>query len=74
MQYKIYRSVSNKQLNVIFIDGTFDRLPDHVRKLGPWQSFRSGLFENLLPLYQEALSDVGFVIVEQPPGIFLAEF
>jgi hypothetical protein len=55
-------------------DGAMDRLPANIRHDdGPWDGLWSGESKHLRPQYQRALSEVGYIIVEQSGGVFSAE-
>ena len=73
MRYQIVRSVRDKKIHVIFCDGSFDTLPDDIRKLGPWQSLSRGDIERLKTHYRLQLAEQGFVLVHQPMGTFSPE-
>jgi hypothetical protein len=73
MKYTISRSVNEKNRHLVFVETGFDRLPDSIQRQGPWQHLKSGQFNNLLPQYQAALSERGFVIVEQSAHVFNVE-
>jgi hypothetical protein len=62
-----------KNLHLIFVETCFDRLPESIRHQAPWQHLKSGEFKHLRPEYQRALSERGFIIVEQSSGVFSAE-
>ncbi len=64
------QSVRDKKIHVIFPDGTFDSLPDDIRKLGPWQSLKRGDLERLKTHYRPQLAEQGFVVVHQSMGTF----
>jgi hypothetical protein len=65
MRYQILRSVRDKKIHVISGDGSFDSLPDDIRKLGPWQSLKRGDLERLKSHYRLQLAEQGFVVVHQ---------
>jgi hypothetical protein len=73
MRYSISRSVNEKNRHLVFVETSFDRLPDSINRQGPWQHLKSGEFNNLLPEYQRALSERAFVIVEQLAHVFNVE-
>ena len=73
MRYSISRSVNEKNRHLVFVETCFDRLPDSIQRQGPWQHLKSGEFENLQPEYQKALSERGFIIVEQSAHVFNVE-
>ena len=57
-------SVRDKKIHVIFC-GSFDSLPDYIRKLGPWQSLKRGDLDRLKTHYRLQLAEQGFVVVHQ---------
>ena len=75
MNYKIIRSVSDKHLHIIFEDGPtptdvqapasdpFQRVPQQLRALGPWQGLASGDTQNLKPHYRLLLAEQGFAVI-----------
>ena len=65
--------MNEKNRHLIFIETHFDKLPENIRRQGPWQHLKSGKFENLRPEYQRALTATGYIIVEQSAGVFSAE-
>ena len=73
MRYSISRSMNEKHRHLIFIETHFDELPENIRRQGQWQHLESGEFVHLRPEYQTALTATGYVIVEQPVGVFSAE-
>jgi hypothetical protein len=73
MRYSISRSVNESNRHVVFVETCFDRLPDSIQRQGPWQHLTTGEFENLRPEYQKALSERGFIVVEQSPHVFSVE-
>jgi hypothetical protein len=42
MHYEAVRSNNDKYLHVIFPEGGFDALPQHILHLGPWQGLTGG--------------------------------
>jgi hypothetical protein len=64
------RAVLDKGLHVICYEGKFETLPDAVRHRGPWQVLDRGDVETLSAEYRQALEQQGFIIVEQPVGLF----
>jgi len=73
MKYSVSRSVNESDRHLVFMETCFDRLPDSIRRQGPWQHLKSGEFQNLRPEFQKALSERGFIIVEQSAHVFSAE-
>jgi hypothetical protein len=57
--------VRDKKIHVICTDGSFETLPDDIRKLGPWQSLKSGDFDRLKTHYRLQLAEQGFVVIHQ---------
>jgi hypothetical protein len=48
MHYQTFRSVSDVHVFVVCLDGSFyERVPDDMRRLGPWQGNRRGAAEAL---------------------------
>jgi hypothetical protein len=70
MRYQILRSVRDKKIHVICSEGSFDSLPDDIRKLGPWQSLKRGDLDRLKTHYRLQLAEQGFVLVHQSMGTF----
>ena len=54
----------DKKIHVIFC-GSFDSLPDDIRKLGPWQSLKRGDLDRLKTHYRLQVAEQGFVVVYQ---------
>jgi len=73
MDYEVIRSVTDKRLHIIFVEGTFGVLPDFVRRLGPWRGLVGGKVLSLKPHYRHQLAEQGFVLVHQPRDNFSAE-
>ena len=73
MDYEVIRSVNDKSLHIIFVEGTFGVLPDFVRRLGPWRGLVGGQVICLKPHYRHQLVEQGFVLVHQPRDNFSAE-
>jgi hypothetical protein len=73
MRYSISRSVNENNRHLIFMEAGFDRLPESIRRQCPWQHLKTGDFENLRPEYQCALSERGFIVVEQSAQVFNVE-
>ncbi len=63
----------DKSVHLVFEEGSFDDLPEHVRKKGPWQHLKSGEFGNLRADYLKAITAHRYVIVEQSASVFSAE-
>jgi hypothetical protein len=42
MCYEAVRSVEDKNVHVIFPEGTFDNLPARIKRMGPWQGLTGG--------------------------------
>jgi len=69
-----FRSVSDAHVFVLCYDGVFyERVPDDVRKLGPWQGNRSGDVEALKPEYRLALVRDGYILVRCEAAVFNPE-
>ena len=73
MRYSVSRSVNESNRHLVFVETCFDELPDSIRCQGPWQYLKSGEFQHLQPEYQKALSERGFIIVEQSAHVFNVE-
>ena len=71
--YSISRSMNERNRHLIFEEGGFDELPESIHRQTPWQHLKSGEFRNLRPDYLKALTDRGYIIVEQTAGVFSAE-
>ena len=65
MRYKVWRSNTDKHLQLICRDGEFDALPARIRHLGPWQGSKDGDIERLKPQYRAQIAEQGFVIVHR---------
>jgi hypothetical protein len=65
--------MNEKSRHLIFIETHFDRLPESVRKLGPWQRLKSGEFEKLRLEYQHALTVRGYIIIDKSAGSLSVE-
>jgi len=72
-RYSISRSMYERNRHLIFEQGGFDELPESIRRQTPWQHLKSGEFKNLRPDYLKAITDRGYIIVEQTAGVFSAE-
>ena len=73
MRYQAMRAVRDKSLHVICYEDKFEQLPDEVRHRGPWQGLKRGNVETLKADYRLALAREGYVIVQQPVGVFSPE-
>jgi hypothetical protein len=73
MKYLVSRSVNEKNRHLVFVDSGFDRLPESIQRQGPWLHLTTGEFEHLRPEYQKALSERGFIVVEQSAHVFIVE-
>jgi hypothetical protein len=73
-QYQTLRSVSDNDVFVVCRDGTFyARVPDDVRRLGPWQGQRRGGVEALKSEYRLALARDGYALVRCDAAVFSPE-
>jgi len=72
-KYEVVRSARDRQLHIIFVDGRFSAIPDHDRRLGPWQPLGTGRIENLKPQYRAQIGATGYVMVRQAHNAFSAE-
>lgn len=73
MKYLVSRCVHERNRHLVFMDTCFDRLPESIQRQGPWLHLMTGEFDHLQPEYQKALSDRGFIVVEQSPHVFNVE-
>lgn len=73
MDYEVIRSVKDKSLHIIFMEGTFGVLPEFVRRLGPWRGLVGGQVLSLKAHYRHQLAEQGFVLVHQSQDNFSAE-
>ena len=74
MQYQTFRSVSDVHAFVLCYDGSFyERVPEDVRKQGPWQGTRSGDVDALKPEYRLALVRDGYALVKCDLAVFNPE-
>jgi hypothetical protein len=73
-QYQTLRSVSDVHVFVLCYDGGFyERVPDDVRKQGPWQGQHRGEIEKLKPEYRLALASDGYALVRCEAAVFKPE-
>jgi hypothetical protein len=73
-QYQTLRSVSDVHVFVLCYDGSFyERVPEDVRKQGPWQGTRHGDVEALKPEYRLALARDRYVLVKCEEAVFNPE-
>jgi hypothetical protein len=73
-QYQTFRSVSDVHVFVLCYDGSFyERVPDDVRRLGPWQGNRRGDVEALQPEHRLALARDGYALVRCEHAVFNPE-
>lgn len=49
---------------LIFHEGGFSALPDHIRQQGPWTGTFTGEVERLRPEYRLGLAHDGYVLIE----------
>jgi hypothetical protein len=73
MYYEVIRSVTDKCLHIIFVEGTFGSLPDPVRGLGPWRGLIGGKMMSLKSHYRQQLTEQGFVLIHQKVVNFTAQ-
>ena len=74
VQYQTLRSVSDHHVFVLCRDGTFyERVPNDVRRLGPWQGYRRGAVEALKPEHRLALARDGYALVKCERAVFNPE-
>ena len=63
-RYQTFRSVSDVHVFVLCCDGKFyERVPEDVRKQGPWQGRRLGEVDKPNPEYRLALARDGYMLV-----------
>ena len=73
-QYQTFRSVSDLHVFVLCYDGSFyERVPEDVRKQGPWQGHRRGAVGALEPEYRIALERDGYMLVKCESAVFNPE-
>ena len=73
-QYQTFRSVSDHHVFVLCLDGSFyERVPDDVRKQGPWQGQHRGEVERLKPEYRLGLARDGYALVRCEHAVFNPE-
>jgi hypothetical protein len=73
-RHQTFRSVSDVHVFVLCYDGSFyERVPDEVRRLGPWQGNRSGEVECLKPEYRVALAREGYMLVRCEAAVLKPE-
>ena len=65
MRYASARSQTDKLLYVIYVDDDFNRVPQPLRALGPWQGSSGGDFARLKLHYRIMLDEQGFAVVYQ---------
>jgi hypothetical protein len=73
MRYSIRRSMKDQTLHLIFEEGSFDSLPEHVRNKGPWQHIKTGELNNVRADYMKAITAHRYILVEQSSAVFSAE-
>jgi hypothetical protein len=74
VRYQTLRSISDVHVFVLCYDGTFyERVPQDVRKQGPWQGNRRGDVEALKPEYRSALEPDGYALVKCDIAVFNPE-
>ena len=74
MGYQTLRSVSDQHVFVVCHDGSFyERVPEEVRKQGPWQGQHRGEVECLKPEYRLALARDGYMLVRCDDAVFNPE-
>jgi hypothetical protein len=71
--YQTLRSVSDNHVFVVCLEGKYVSLPDHVRRLGPWQMLRRDIVENLKTGYRLALVRHGYVLERSELAVFKPE-
>jgi hypothetical protein len=63
-KYEAWRSHSNRWLNVICYEGTFDHaVPDKIRHRGPWTGCQRGLVSRLKSWNRNVLELQGYVVI-----------
>jgi hypothetical protein len=72
-KYEVVRSARDRQLHMIFVEGRFSAIPEHDRRLGPWQPLGTGHIENLKPQYRVQIGATGYIMVRQVASAFSAE-
>jgi hypothetical protein len=66
MQYKAWRSNTDKDLFVVCRRDEFENLPQRIRSLGPWQGSMEGEMERLRPQYRAQIASQGFTLIHCP--------
>ncbi len=63
--YKIFRATTEPNLHILCIGGIvgFDKLPERIRKMGPWQGGGEGHIDRMRPHYRALLAEQGFVVL-----------
>ena len=72
-RYEALRSVGDKSLHLIFVQGGFAALPTRIRQLGPWQGLSGGKIMRLKAHYRLQLAEQNFVVVYQQVAAFLVQ-
>lgn len=64
-RYKTYRASTDPNLHVICREGLehFDKLPQRIRHMGPWQGSREGTVAAMRAHYRALLAEQGFVVL-----------
>jgi hypothetical protein len=74
MLYQTFRSVSDVHVFVLCYDGAFyERVPEDVRKQGPWQGQHRDDVGKLKPEYRLALARDGYALVRCELAVFKPE-
>ena len=68
-RYEALRSVSDKSLHLIFVQGGFAALT-RIRQLGPWQGLSGGEIMRLKVYYRLQRAKQNFVVVYQQVAAF----
>ena len=72
--YQTFRSVSDVHVFVLCYDGAFyERVPEDVRKQGPWQGQHRDDVGKLKPEYRLALARDGYALVRCELALFKPE-
>jgi hypothetical protein len=64
-RYKVIRASTEPNLHVIFAGdvSALDRVPERVRKLGPWQGAQEGEIARMRPHYRALIAEQGFLVL-----------
>ena len=70
-RYQTFRCLSDVHVFVLCYDGSFyERAPDEVRRLGPWQGQQRGGIDSLKSEYRLALARDRYALVRCEAAVF----